>query len=75
MFGLLVCVVVVISDDKFLERTSELIAGCKAVIVAHIGAGLIDTLLLRRIRSFTLPGSIDDTLTTFHASKRFQNLH
>ena len=58
-------------DNYLLERTADLIADCKAVIVAQIGAGAIDTLLLRHIRPFSLSGAIDDALTTLRVSKRF----
>ena len=58
-------------DDNLLERSADLIADCKAVVVAQIGAGAIDLLLLRRIRAFSLTGTIDDALATLRASKRF----
>jgi predicted Fe-Mo cluster-binding NifX family protein len=61
-------------DDNLLEQSAELIHDCKAVIAAQIGPGAIDILLYRRIRAFSLTGSIDEAMSTLRASKRFLHL-
>ena len=61
------------SDDA-LERTAELIADCRGVVVEQIGSGAVDLLLARRIMPFMLAGTVEDALLTLQDSRRFKFL-
>ena len=62
-------------NDDLLERTAELIADCRAVVISQIGSTATDLLLGRRILPFMLSGPIDEVLKTVEGSKRFISLH
>lgn len=61
-------------DDDALERAAALIADCRGVVVAQIGAGAIDALIMHRIMSFTLPGTVEDAFASLLKTKRFSAL-
>jgi predicted Fe-Mo cluster-binding NifX family protein len=58
-------------NDNALEQAAVGIADCRGVVVAQIGAGAIDALILHRIMAFTLPGTIDEAFLSLIRSKRF----
>jgi nitrogen fixation protein NifX len=57
-----------------LERTADLIADCRAVVVEQVGSGAVDVLLARRIMPFMLAGTVEEALTTLLDSRRFRYL-
>ncbi len=59
-------------SDDLLDRTAELIADCKHVVVNQIGPGAIDTLLDRRILPFMLEGTIEKGLDALVTSGRLR---
>jgi len=61
------------SDDA-LERTADLIADCRVVVVEQVGSGAVDVLLGRRIMPFMLAGSVEEALLTLLDSRRFRYL-
>ena len=61
------------SDDA-LERTAELIADCRGVVVEQVGSGAVDVLLARRIMPFMLAGTVEEALLTLQDSRRFKYL-
>lgn len=61
-------------NDGLLEQTVELIADCRAVVIAQIGSTATDLLLGHRILPFMLSGTIADALSTLEGSKRFIRL-
>ena len=61
-------------SDDLLERTAELVADCRAVVIDQIGSTAIDVLVARRILPFMLSGPIDEALATLESSKRFISL-
>jgi predicted Fe-Mo cluster-binding NifX family protein len=58
-------------DDNALQQAAARIADCRGVVVAQIGAGAIDTLILHRISAFTLPGTVEEAFASLIRSKRF----
>jgi predicted Fe-Mo cluster-binding NifX family protein len=61
------------SDDA-LERTADLIADCRVVVVEQVGSGAVDVLLARRIMPFMLAGTVEEALLTLLDSRRFRYL-
>jgi predicted Fe-Mo cluster-binding NifX family protein len=61
-------------DDDALAQTAQALADCRGVIVAQIGSGAIDALLLKRTMAFTLPGSIEEAIETLVLTRRFAYL-
>jgi len=60
-------------DDNALERAAARLSDCRGVVVAQIGAGAIDALILKRVMAFTLPGTIDEAFETLLTTRRFQH--
>ncbi|MFZ4858308.1 MAG: NifB/NifX family molybdenum-iron cluster-binding protein [Desulfuromonadaceae bacterium] len=58
-------------DDNALEAAATRISDCRGVVVAQIGAGAIDALIMHRILPFTLPGTVEEAFETLIKSKRF----
>lgn len=61
-------------DDNQLFKAAESLADCGGVVVAQIGAGAIDALLMYRIMAFTLPGTIEKAIEALLKAKRFNYL-
>jgi predicted Fe-Mo cluster-binding NifX family protein len=58
-------------DDNALEAAAVQISDCQGVVVAQIGAGAIDALIMHRIMAFTLPGTVEEAFKTLIKSRRF----
>jgi predicted Fe-Mo cluster-binding NifX family protein len=61
-------------DDDALARSALVLADCRGVVAAQIGAGAIDALIMHRIMAFTLPGTIEEAIGALVRTKRFHYL-
>jgi predicted Fe-Mo cluster-binding NifX family protein len=61
-------------DDDALANTAEALSDCRGVVVAQIGSGAIDALLMKRIMAFTLPGTIEEAIESLVRARRFAYL-
>lgn len=61
-------------SDDLLDRTAELIADCRGVVVSEIGPGAVDTLLARRILPYMLEGPSEKCLAGLVTSGRLRYL-
>jgi predicted Fe-Mo cluster-binding NifX family protein len=57
-------------DSDSLQRSVDLLADCRAVVVAQIGRGAVLMLSQRGIQAFVIPGFIDEALQKLKNSGR-----